>query len=128
MLKRRRVLAAKAEAVSGTLESLASADVIYGAYDVMIQPNIAFDQREGDGTFSQDQGTLNARGGTATFKTELRGDGSGDVPQWAEILLPACGWVDDETGVFSPKTASPGSNGVTTLTIATFQDLSLIHI
>src|SRR5690606_13116157 len=38
------------------------------------------------------------------------------------VFLPACGWVEN-AGVFTPKTAPPGTvAGVKTLTIGTYED------
>ena len=119
ILKKNRVLAAKIETTVGTAIALANADVIYGAYDVMIQPNIDFVKRDAQVSGSQAPGTLGAYGGTATFKTELRGDGAAGTPAWASVLLPACGYTVT-TGTFSPVTAAPGS-AVKTITIGSYQ-------
>ena len=51
LLKRRRVLAAKVEATSGTAETLTSAEGAFNAYDVMIQPEIDKEPREIQGSF-----------------------------------------------------------------------------
>jgi hypothetical protein len=118
-LRRRRLLAAKIEATSGTAESLAQGDVLYGAYDIQHHANIPFVQLPSSGSFSQEKGTLDAYAGTISFKIDLRGNG-GSLPQWATVLLPACGLV--ATGlVYAPMTASPGAS-VKTLTIAVYQD------
>jgi hypothetical protein len=119
LLKRKRVLAAKIEGTVGTAESLLAADAAFNAYDVMIQPNIDFEEREGQGSFGYLASVPGGYRGTATFKTDISWDGTGD-PSWASTFFPACGLVKD-TGVWYPKTAAPGSD-VKTLTIGCYLD------
>ena len=118
-LRRYRVLAAEIEATSGTAETLAQGDVLYGAYDIQFQANIPFVQLPSSGSMSQDKGTLDARAGTITFKIDARTKDDGGIPQWASVLLPACGMVA-AAQVYKPKTETPGTN-VKTLTMAVYQ-------
>lgn len=125
LLRKKRVFAAKTEAVPGTAETLAGADGVYNAYNVVIQPNIDVESREGQGAFNKLPGVPGAQSGTATFRTDVHYDGT-NVPVWASVLLPACGWVDT-AGVFSPRTEAPGAN-VKTVTIGCFADGKLFRI
>lgn len=119
LLRRKSVFAAKTEGTIGTAESLTAAEGVYNAWNVNIQPNITVDEREGQGGFNYLEGIPGVRSGTATFTTGLDFDGT-DLPTWASVLLPACGWVASSQ-VFSPKSEGPGSN-VKTLTIGAFVD------
>jgi hypothetical protein len=120
LLRRRRVLAAKIEAVPGTAENLSGSDGLFNVFGTEVQANIEMIQREGQGVFSPLPGVLGARGGTATFSIHLIG---GDpLPAWATTFLPACGLV--ATGdVYAPVSAPPGTAaGVKTITIGSYQD------
>jgi hypothetical protein len=119
LLKRKRVLAAKVETTVGTAIALSGTDGAFNAYDVMIQPNIPFEAREGQGGFGNLSSVPGGYGGTATFKTDIGWDGSG-IPSWASVFMPACGFVLS-TDTFYPKTEAPGSN-VKTLTIGCYID------
>lgn len=123
LLRRRSVFAAKAEATAGTAETLSAADGKYNATNVLIQPNIAMEDREGQGGFNYLPGVPGQRGGTATFSTEISYDGE-TIPDWAAVLLPACGFVDS-SDVFKPKSRGPGDAGVKTLTIGAYVDGTL---
>lgn len=118
-IRRQRVLAAKIEATSGTAETLAQGDVLYGAYDIQHQATIAFEPLPSAGTSAQDRGTTGPRIGTISFKIDMRSEGAGGVPQWASSLLPACA-VAATGQTFTPRTASPGAN-VKTITLAVYQ-------
>jgi hypothetical protein len=58
--------------------------------------------------------------GTCTIVHDLAYDGT-NIPTWASVLLPACGWVDT-AGTFSPVSSGPGSGGVKTVTLAHYKD------
>lgn len=120
LLKKKHVLAAKIETTSGTAESLTASEAAFNVFDLSMQPNIAFTERQGNGSFSQMPAVRELMGGTCSFKTEVYGSGAGGVPGWASTFLPACGWVNS-TGTFSPKSELPGTN-VKTLTIGTYID------
>ena len=120
MLRRRSVFAAKIEGTVGTAESLTTAEGVFNAMDFSIQPNVPVTRREGQGGFNYLPGIPEGMQGTCTVKIECSTSGSG-VPNWADVLLPACGWVED-TQVFSPITAGPGTSGVKTITIGHYKD------
>lgn len=119
LLKKIRTLAAKVETTIGTAESLTGAEGVFNAYNVMIQATIPVEERESQGNFGRIGGVPGARTGVATFRTDLGYDGT-TVPNWATVLLPACGWVN-ATGTFTPRSEAPGSN-VKTLTIGCFMN------
>jgi len=115
------VLTAKLETAVGTAETLSGTNGAFNAFDVEIQPDIAFADREGQQSFSPLTGTLGPYGGTAKFKVELCG---GAAPAWATTFLPACGLVVS-AGVWTPLSAVPvgsGTSGVHTATIGVWED------
>ena len=120
LLRRRSVFAAKVEETVGTAESLTGAEGVYNARDFMIQPTIAMTRREGQGGFNYLPSMPEGMMGTCTIVHDLSYDGT-NIPNWAAVLLPACGWVDT-AGVFKPVTSGPGSNGVKTVTIGHYKD------
>lgn len=119
LLRRKSVFAAKIETTIGTAESLTGAEGAYNAEEFIIQPNIAMTRREGQGGFNYLPGIPEGMIGTCTVKMGMSYNGT-DIPSWASVLLPACGWVDS-AGTFSPKTEAPGSN-VKTITIGHYKD------
>jgi hypothetical protein len=119
LLRRRSVFAAKVEGTIGTAESLTAAEGVFNVMGLTIQPNIAVEEREGQGGFNYNKSVPGIRSGTATFSTEAYYDGS-NIPPWATVLLPGCGWVNS-SGTFSPKSLGPGTD-VKTLTIGGYVD------
>lgn len=119
LLRRKAVFAAKVETTPGTAESLTAAEGVFNARDFIIQPSIAMTRREGQGGFNYLPSIPEGMMGTCTIVHDLTYNGT-DIPTWASVLLPACGWVDS-AGTFSPKTEAPGSN-VKTLTIGHYKD------
>lgn len=119
LLKRVRVLAAKIESTAGTAEALSGTEATFNIFNAMIQPNIENEEREGQGGLSQLSAVPGGRGGTATFQTELQGDGAGGIPAWASTFLPACGWIASSQ-VYSPANAT-GSN-FKTLTLGLYEN------
>ena len=119
LLRRRAVFAAKVETTIGTAETLSGAEGVYNARDFVIQPNVAMTRREGQGGFNYLTSIAEGMTGTCTIVHDLTYNGT-DVPNWASVLLPACGWVAAGS-VFSPKSVGPGSD-VKTLTIGHYKD------
>ena len=119
LLKKIRTLAAKVEATIGTAETLTTAEGVFNAYNLMIQPTLPIEQREAQGSFGHIAGVPGARMGVCSFRTDVGYDDT-TVPNWATVLLPACGWVN-ATGTFTPRSEAPGSN-VKTLTIGSYQN------
>lgn len=115
LLKRFRVLAAKAESTVGTAETLSASDAQFCVYNVEINANINVSQRPNSGTFGTQAAPQEGRGGQVTFTINPYADGS--TPAWASTFLPACGIVAG-----SAVAAAPGNGGVTTLTIGVYED------
>lgn len=120
LLSRKKVLAAKVEVTSGTLEALTAAEGVFNVFDFELQPNITMTERMAQGSFSSLSSVPETYSATATFKTHIYGDGAGGVPAWASVFLPACGFVNSG-GTFSPSAETPGSN-VKTVSIGMFID------
>ena len=120
LIRRRSVFAAKIETTVGTAESLTAAEGVFNAMDFSIQPNVPFTRREGQGGFNYLPSVAEGMQGTCTVKIECSTSGSG-LPNWASVLLPACGFVETSQ-VFSPVTAGPGTSGVKTITIGHYKD------
>lgn len=119
LLRRKSVFAAKVETTIGTAESLTASEGAFNAMDFTIQPNVAMTRREAQGGFNYLPSMPEGMTGTCSIKHELTYNGT-DVPSWASVLLPACGWVASGA-VFTPRTEAPGSN-VKTLTIGHYKD------
>ena len=121
MLRRRSVFAAKIESTVGTAETLTGAEGVFNAEEFTLQPNVTITRREGQGGFAYLPGIPEGMQGTCTVRFGISYDGT-NIPTWASVLLPACGWVDT-AGVFSPVTQGPGgAGGVKTVTIGHFKD------
>ncbi len=121
LLRRRSVFAAKTETTIGTAEALTAAEAVYNVMGLNIQPTITGEEREGQGGFNYNPTVFGQRSGTATFSTEAYYDGS-TIPNWAAVLLPACGFIDT-AGVFSPVSRGPGGSGLPkTITIGGYVD------
>jgi len=119
LLRKLSVLGAKIESTVGTAATLAAADCTVNAYDFIINPEFDFQERQGQGGFGRLASIAGARRGRATFSIDLAYDGS-TVPAWADLFLPACGFVKSST-TFYPKTQVPDTGtDVKTLTIAGF--------
>lgn len=120
LLKRKRVLAAKVESTPGTAETLTAAEAAFNCYDIAIQHEIEMNARESQAMFAMRASVPGGYKGGITFKHDASWDGTATEPSWADVFLPACGWV--KTGqVFTPRTEAPGNN-VKTLTIAVYVD------
>lgn len=118
LLRRIGVLLAKIETTPGTDASASGTDGACNFYNVSITPNIGMVTREGQGGFGKLSSVPEGFGCTLSFRTYLEWDGTSTEPFWADVLLPACGWVKD-TNTFTPRSEAPGSN-VKTLTFYHF--------
>ena len=120
LLRRKTVMAAAIESTAYTAESLAASDSNFNFFDVSCSPSFDVRQRPAANKFSNRVSTTGGRSGTVTFKTDITGDGAGAAATWADLLLPACGFVKS-TNTFSPVSSAPGSS-VKTLTIGVYED------
>ena len=120
-IRRRSVFAAKTEGTIGTAESLTAAEGVFNARDFMITPNVSFERREGQGGFNHLKSVPGPMQGTCVITHDLQYNGT-DIPNWAAVLLPACGWVES-AGLFSPVSQGPGGSGLPkTITIGHYFD------
>jgi hypothetical protein len=121
LLRRRSVFAAKTEDTIGTAETLAGTDGVFNARDFLVTPAIPIERREGQGGFNHVKGVPGPMQGTCVITHDLQYNGT-DIPTWASVLLPACGWVESG-GLFSPISRGPGGAGLPkTLTIGHYFD------
>jgi hypothetical protein len=120
LLKSRSVIAAKVETTIGTDVSPGASDGAWNAYNAKFTPEMTMEDREGQGGFNRLSAVAGPRLGKMTFSTDLGWDGSG-IPPWAGVLFPCCGWVNNGSGVFYPKSEAPGTN-VKTCTMGLWQD------
>jgi hypothetical protein len=114
------VFGAKTETTNGTKESLTDAECAYNVYDVVVEPEIAIDTRQSQGSFGSRKSTPSGAKAKMTFKMDFEFTGLA-VPAALDVLFPACGLV--KTGnVFKPisRTADTSGSGVKTLTLGKF--------
>lgn len=114
LLTRIGVLLAKVETTPGTDASPSASDGACNFFNVSVVPNIAMQQRQGQGGMGKLASVPEGFGCTVTFQTQLEWDGTATEPFWADVLWPACGYVKSGQ-VFTPRSEAPGSN-VKTLT------------
>lgn len=118
LLKKIRTLAAKIETTPGTAESLTASEGVYNAYEIMWQPSIGMEDREGSGSFNYLTAVSEGQTATVTFKTDFAWDGTATEPAIFSVLMPACGWTET-ANVWKPRSEAPGTN-VKTLTIGVY--------
>jgi hypothetical protein len=114
LLTKLGVLLAKIETTVGTDAVPTSTDGACNFFNVSIGPAIAMQQRQGQGGFGKLASIPEGFGCNISFQTQLEWDGTATEPFWADVLLPACGYVKSGQ-VFTPRSEAPGSN-VKTLT------------
>lgn len=108
------VMAFKHETTPGTAIALAAADGAINVFNGRVFDDTDVILREGQVSFDPIKASIGARLGRATFQTDVY-PGSGSLPFWASVLLPACGWVA-AGNVLTRRTQAVGAN-VKTLTI-----------
>ena len=126
LIRRKRQLAALAETVAlGTKVALSATEATFNIFDLVIQPNIDHEEREGQSAFERIAGCPGGTRGTITFSTDVTGGAT--TPAWAKTFLPACGFVEtvDGDGVFLPSSLAPTTTATTspnTLTMGVYED------
>lgn len=114
LLTRKRRLLAKVETTTGSAISLTGSEGNFIVYtdDNPFVENIEMDQRPKMDSTAQYPAVPGGQSATITFEAEMIG--SGTVPAWASVFLPACGWtLSSRTFTLDPFPAA-----VTTLTMA----------
>ncbi len=116
------VFGGKIEATRGTKETLTVTEAAFNVYDLKIEPDVQFNERDAQGGFGNQKAVPGGRKGKATFKVDLAYDGIA-IPTWADLLFPGCG-LTKTARVFAPKSQSPDAAGATvkTLTIGKWTD------
>ncbi len=128
MLTRRRVIAAKIEAVEGTAEVITVADAGILAIDPKFDADFKMNERNNQtNSLSPLPPVPGARSGKVTFKAELKGAGAAYAAAVKPVLgtyLRACGFAEtvDVTAGSEKVTYLPASTGVPALTIWVFED------
>jgi hypothetical protein len=120
LLFQKSIFAAKVEATPGTAETLTNAEAAFNVDNFVLDPDLSFQQRPGQGGIGRRSAIVEGHRGVARFRTELSYDGT-TIPSWASVLLPACGYINNGSGVFNPLFEPPGAS-VKTLTIAKYED------
>lgn len=114
LLVRNGVLLAKVETTPGTDAAPVAADGNCNFFNVAVVANIPMTTREGQGGAGKLASVPGGYGATVTFRTYCEWDGTSTEPFWADVLLPAVGWIKD-TNTFTPRLEAPPTN-VKTLT------------
>lgn len=92
-IDRLRVLGAKIETTAGTAISISASDATTPTFNNTYTDNTSFTRRE-NVSGGKLQGRRGPLIGTMSFDIEAMGLGAtGSVPAWADIFLPACGFV-----------------------------------
>lgn len=123
MLTVKRQIAGKIETTNGTPIVLAAADAGLWVIDPVLRPEAEHIPRLAGASSSPRKGSIGARGGICTFTLEAEGKGAAGSPDWATLLLPACGFYDD-ANTWKLVTGVPGTAGniPRTITLAKFTD------
>lgn len=118
LLSVQHVFGGKIESVLGTAEALTATEAAFNVFDAKITADIKAIRRRGQATASDLPSIPGARAGSASFKTELVGDGSG-TPSALDLFLLGCGFAAGSGGVYAPVT---GSSTAKTLTLGHWLD------
>lgn len=117
LIKRKKVFGIKAEAVSGTAETITASHATMNAYDVEFSPELPVENRESQGTYDAPlQNVQTTRAGRITGRVDLIG-GTPTAPEWYSHLALACGF-----SVSTLVATANGSENETTVTATVHQD------
>jgi len=123
LLKRVRVLAAKAETVPGDIEAVIAANAAFHVFDTLIQQGIEFQEREKQGGFARLPSQPGGLQGKCTFSTHFYGASA--TPAGMAVFLPGVGMGLGGGGAFYQLDDLPAEAvGSTqeTLTLASYQN------
>jgi hypothetical protein len=123
MLTVKRQIAGKIETTNGTAIALAAADADMWVIDPVMRMEAEHIPRLAGASSTPRKGSIGARGGICMFTLEAEGKGAAGSPEWANLLLPACGFYDD-ANTWKLVTAVPSTAGNVprTITLAKFTD------
>lgn len=117
-IDRLRVLAAKIETTAGTSIAVTGSDATVPVFNLTYRDNTTYTRRENvsGGKLAGRRGPLT---GVMEFDVEAMGLGAtGSVPAWADLYLPACGFVKSTATFTYTRTVSSQK----TLTLKSFID------
>ncbi len=97
LIRRRSVIAAKAEATKGTGETLTNAEIVLNAFDIDYKYQIAHTIRETTGSMSMNPAVHGTRSAKVTFKTYVAGNGTNGADTVTLALLHSCGFDNTTT-------------------------------
>ncbi len=109
LLTRKRVCAAKIEAVPGTAETLAGTDGAENFFNPTFEGDIPSFERQGQLSLSPLPSIPGARSAKFNVTTHIYNSGTATAPFWAAVLLPACGFVHGTGGVYTLQTGAVGT-------------------
>lgn len=118
----KKQVAQKAEATSGTAESLTATEATINWYDPQLVHDVPFVDTPSQGTSDADKGVIAGASGKMTGYTYICGKGSAADPTWMSVLLNACG-TSGTGGVYTPLTGD-----VSTISIQVNHDSDLRKI
>ena len=121
MIKNRCQLACKAEAVEGTFETLAGADVV-PVMNFSFKPTTEIgEQTNVSSSLSRWASIAGARSAVMEFDMELKGSGTaGTAPAFGKLLL-ACGFAETLVAITS-ATYKPASSAISSMSFAAYLD------
>jgi len=128
LLKRVRVLAAKAETVPGDIEALTATEAAFHVFDTLIQPAIDYEERAKQGGFARLPSQRGGHQGKCTFSTHFYG--ASVQPAGMATFLPAVGMGFQPSSCLVPMNyyqldplpAEAAGTTQTTLTLGSYQN------
>jgi len=121
LIYRKRLLAAKIETTPGDAIALAAADAAVNVYDLKIVPELALEERLGQGVIDRLSSVIGEVAATVTFWVDMFGAAAD--PFWFATFLPACS-MPITTHAAIAKHEAVGTN-VKTLTLGVYVDGNL---
>jgi len=127
ILKRRRILACKAEGTPGTAEALTATEAAFIVHDAMMQQTAEMEERLAQGSFDRHASHVSRRMGRVTFKSHFNA-ASATPPGWA-TWLAGCGLGFDTTFYKASALAPDGAGSATdSVTFGLYTDGKLKQI
>lgn len=121
LIEAKTQIAAKVESVEGTAETLSASDAFLAA-NVKFTPNLAMGERKNvSASLSPWAPIPGVRSAKLEFDVELKGSGTQGTAPALGKLLKACGFGEDVV-VSKSVTYAPASTGISSMTLAVYQD------